>query len=143
MPKLPFTLKVKKEDFFFNQKEKRLFFLFIRIGIGLVGLCVLVFIVVSIVRAIPPPRVEEKQETPAFSLNESGGVNKPMSLNAFVIPDESKNELAPQYYLFKTILGKWDQKMVAKYWISPSQIGLENLKKMNDKNIEKMFDDIP
>jgi hypothetical protein len=132
----------KKDDFFFNRKEKRIFLAAVRVGIGVAGVCVLILIIVAIVASIPKPESEAIKEPPLPGLMENGSFSKQLSINSFIIPDETRKVLEPEYSLFRERVGAWNDKMIEKYWIPPSQIGLENLKKTNDKNIERMFDEI-
>jgi hypothetical protein len=146
-----FRLDFTDEELFSSAREKRLFFMVIGLASALVLLVLLLLPALvaahrtssaPVSAALPEESAAPLLEKARPSLSASGEVSRAMSLNAFVLPDEAEKTLEPGYLLFRPRLGTWDRKAVAQFWVPPSQIGLENLKKLNDKNIEAMLDGI-
>jgi hypothetical protein len=159
MPKrgLPF----KKEDFFFNDRDKRLFVVALRVVALAAAVCLVVLVVVAIARgasrqegAARPSATETSPPSAAetaapagtgegtAAVDESGKLTERMSLSSFVIPDEAERLFEPEHAPLRQRMGAWDRKMIDRFWVPPMKIGLENLKKLNDKNIEDMFEGV-
>lgn len=135
---------VNKEDFFFNQREKKLFFTVLRIGAIIVGVCVVILIVVAIAGSVgrtAPDSMVTDNPAP-LELTQTGGVKKPLDIDTFIITERANRGLEPEFRPLRDKVTTWTPEMIAKYWISPEEIGLENLTKMNDKNIEEYFSDV-
>ncbi len=166
MPKL--GLPFKKEDFFFNDREKRIFFIALSAAGAAVVLGIFVIAAAAIVTgAVRTSRSAEKTvvaapapetgappasaERPSLSasaapiapaLTEKGDLVLPMSLNSFVLSDDFRAPEQFDYSLFRPRTGKWDRAAIERFWAAPRRIGLENLKKINDKNIEDLFEGV-
>ncbi len=141
----------KKKDFFFNDRDKRLFLIALRVAGGLAVLCLAALIAAAVtprpqtashapVAAAPGGTGEPESAGP--SLTAGGELSLPMSLSSFVLPDDLETGLEPEYEIFLPRTGKWDRKTIERYWVPPAGIGLEKLRKVNDKNIENMFDGV-
>ncbi|MBN1524774.1 MAG: hypothetical protein JW904_09835 [Spirochaetales bacterium] len=149
---------LEKEDFFFNDNEKNLFFLVIKIGaavvLGIVLVSILVIILVPRPSSAPaeviPSGEEERRLQDQLSgkntepelTNSRRSVIKRLELFSFVIPEAEQQSLEPSFYLFRTPLPRWDDLLVSRFWIDPNEIGIDTLSKENDKNIRELFDGI-
>jgi hypothetical protein len=118
--------------------------LIVRVAIGVAAVCVLVLIIVAIAQAVPAPPAapQEVVSLPRVNHGESGGVTKSLSLNSFIIADKLSKGLENEKIQWRARLGTWNERMIAAYWIPTAQIGLENMAKMNDNNIDRLFSDV-
>jgi hypothetical protein len=143
----------KKEDFFFNQRDKRKFFSVLRVG-GMAGgaALVLAIFISGMAGAVRQCELGERKtrEAAAVESARTAGRESPASvrririaLNDFILPDEAGKMLAPVWMPYRECVGRWDEKKVGAFWIPPPRGGLEKLKKANDKNIEILFEDVP
>ncbi|HEQ72161.1 MAG TPA: hypothetical protein ENN69_06705 [Spirochaetia bacterium] len=145
-PELPFH----KEDFFFNDREKRLFFLALKIVLGVVGVAVVVVIIAFVAggaarsesTAMDLPNAQASPLGAVLNAETESGFTKPLGISAFLIPDDRLERVSPDHYIFREHVGVWTQEMVDRYWIRPSQIGLENLTRRNDKQIKELFESV-
>ncbi|MBN2353967.1 MAG: hypothetical protein JXD23_15445 [Spirochaetales bacterium] len=144
----------KKKDFFFGDRDRRLFRIAVLVTGGAAVLCFAALITAAITAANPripaakaPPAAEapgaKSEPTPAGpSLTEGGELSVTMSISSFVMPDDFETSLEPEYVMFRPRTGKWDRKEIERYWVPPARIGLEKLEEVNDKNIKRMFDEV-
>jgi hypothetical protein len=148
-----FGAKITKDDFFFNRKEKKLFFLVFRVAAVAVGFCLVIVLVIAgivgSVRSLTDAPAASPQKTIPVPPEQSGEKTesigeKParLTLSDFMLPDETQRLLEPEVRLFRERTGQWDERTIGTYWVPPASIGLEKLRKINDKNIERLFEDV-
>jgi hypothetical protein len=141
--------KFKKEDFFFDQKEKKVFLLVVRIAAVTVG-CALILLlifggIIGAVRAVSGEKrpaaaetvieIHEEAKTPATR-------NQRLTLNDFILPSITEKMYETEMELYRERTGRWDDDTIEKFWVPPTRIGLEKLRELNDKNIERLFEDV-
>jgi hypothetical protein len=147
--------KITRNDFFFNRREKKIFLLVIRVAAIAAGTCLVIVLLVSgivgSVRGITgtpasgsvtvenPAGQPEPREEKAEPLGER---TPRLTLSDFMLPDQVQRLLEPDKKLYRERTGRWDEQSVGEYWVPPADIGLEKLRELNDKNIERLFEDV-
>lgn len=122
---------------FKNDKEKKIFIIYI------VSLTIIALILALLLIVIPR---SQGISHPQQELPEEQGINyqtKTLILSDFIILDVWQDMFKPQYLLFRRRLKKWEQEQVAKYWIPPRTVGIEILTNLNDKNIRELLEGVP
>ena len=140
---------VKKEDFFFNQKEKKVFLLVVRTGAIVVGACLVLLILIggitSSLRTVARGGeviAEQAASPPPLDFEEPEAKIPRLTLSDFMLSGDSERLLEPEITLFRERTGRWDEELINRFWVPPARIGLEKLRELNDKNIERLFEDV-
>ena len=123
-----------KSFFFSNEKEKKVFFIYLTV-IALVTLTVsLIIILVSMPKQAP----SQKSENLSQEKKQIADPNKPR-IDDFIIPDGWISIHDSQFHTFRQELGSWSIEQINEYWISPRKISIEILEQQNDKYIKELF----
>ncbi|MGA2765701.1 MAG: hypothetical protein ABSG17_20325 [Spirochaetia bacterium] len=65
-----------------------------------------------------------------------------LSVDEFLLPVVRQDGGAPDYYPFRPRLEKWSRESVEKFWVSPRTIAADALGRINDRNMEDMFEKV-
>ena len=65
-----------------------------------------------------------------------------LSVDEFLLPVVRQDGAAPDYYPFRPRLEKWSRESVEKFWVSPRTIAADALGRINDRNMEGMFEKV-
>ena len=95
--------------FFQNDKEKKIFTIYI-IGFALLGLLLVVLFVI-----IPKIQGLESQSTGLKENQGSDYQTRTIILSDFIINDAWQNIFKPTYYLFRQKLKKWGKEQIARH----------------------------
>jgi len=88
----------------------------------------------------------------AQALEESRREKKPPAFTAedlalgaedFLLPSLEPPVLQPRYAPFRPRQSRWSAEQAAKYWVSPRDIATEMVESMNDRTIQRLFQDVP
>jgi hypothetical protein len=61
----------------------------------------------------------------------------------FLLPSMESPVLQPRYAPFRPRQSRWSAEQAAKYWVSPRDIAGEMVQSMNDRTIQRLFQDVP
>ncbi|RPJ07213.1 MAG: hypothetical protein EHM28_07935 [Spirochaetaceae bacterium] len=135
---------INKDDFFFNEKEKKWFFRAIKIGGiaagAIVVLAIIILIVSSPQKAGSPD--EDKKAEPVLA-EKPGELKKPVPLYSFIIPEPENTVTDPSYRLSRVRLTRWDKILIDRFWADPAEIGLKSLSEKNRRAAEELLESIP
>lgn len=96
--------------------------------------------------------VARARQVSARALEESRRPKKPPAFTAedlalgaedFLLPSLESPVLEPRYAPFRPRQSRWSVEEVAKYWVSPRDIATEMVESMNDRAIQRLFQDVP
>ena len=65
-----------------------------------------------------------------------------LSVDEFLLPVVRQDAGIPDYYPFRPRLEKWSRESVEKFWVSPRTIAADALGRINDRNMEGMFEKV-
>jgi len=92
------------------------------------------------------------REVSQASLQESSRARKKPLLSAdeleitpedYLVPDLLPAPAPRQYEPYRPHLKRWSQELVQKYWVDPREIVKELVGSLNDRNMEKLFQNVP
>jgi len=61
----------------------------------------------------------------------------------FILPPLDRPEAKQRYVPFRPRLTRWSAELASKYWVSPRDIATEIVERINDQDIERLFQDVP
>ncbi len=61
----------------------------------------------------------------------------------FVLPPLDRPEAPMEYVPFRPRITRWSQDLTSKYWVAPRDIATEIVESINDRNIRRLFEDVP
>jgi hypothetical protein len=144
---------LKGEDFFFDKQEKRVFIWVVRVTAIAGGACLMVVFFAALltgtIRSLargpggPAAEVREAPETaPQAVEREAQPERARLTLSNFILPAPEESLGRTDVPPFRERSQSWDRKEIERFWVPPERIGLEKLRKLNDKNIERLFEDV-
>ncbi len=142
---------LKGEDFFFDKKEKKVFIGVVRVTAGAGGACLMVLFftaalagtIRSLVKGpVEPAAVAQESPAPQAVEREAQPERTRLTLSNFILPAPEESLGRTDVPPFRERSERWDRKEIERFWVPPERIGLEKLRKLNDKNIERLFEDI-
>ena len=104
------------------------------IGIGVAGATFIAVLIAVIVALSGRPR---NVSAPQVLRNEA---LRPADL---LIPDEYLETALPRWDVFREPQVRWSAGQIEKFWIDPLEIELEQIRAVNDRLIEGIFEKIP
>jgi hypothetical protein len=61
----------------------------------------------------------------------------------FIIPPMERPEATPEYTPFRPRFTRWSRDLASKYWVAPRDIATEIVESINDRNMQRLFDEVP
>ncbi len=91
-------------------------------------------------RASAQAREETRRakQPPAFTAEDLA-----LGAEDFLLPSLESPVLQPRYAPFRPRQSRWSAEQAAKYWVSPREIATEMVESMNDRAIQRLFQDVP
>jgi len=65
-----------------------------------------------------------------------------LSVDDFMLPAPPAAEGGPRYVPFRPRLARWTAEIADRYWVSPREIATEIVESMNDRSMERLFQDV-
>ena len=60
----------------------------------------------------------------------------------FMLPPPPPMESEPRYVPFRPRLARWSAEIAGRYWVPPRDIATEIVEAMNDRYMERLFQDV-
>jgi hypothetical protein len=117
----------------------------------IIGVCLVAFVVTLVVMTSSVgARARRAAEAAREEAQEDMAREKPLvdtddiSVTAedFLLPTFTPAPVHPAYVPYRTPTAKWSREMVEKYWVPPRSIALEIVQSMNDRAVERLFQDV-
>lgn len=131
-----FKFKLAPKDLFFNEGEKRLFLLSLKILGILAGVALLSLLIVLILTGITRA---EQPAAPVLSQAPLDPTRQNLDLSQFRYRDKIEELLKPAWRPWRPRVPRWTEEMVDRFWIAPQEIELEKLQQINDNNLERLL----
>jgi hypothetical protein len=126
-----------KSFFFSNDKEKRIFIIYLTV-IGLVAFIIsLIVIVLSTVNKEQNVKLDDNIQAQKAIIE----TNK-FDVSDFIIPESWLTIPESKFYNFRQKLDSWSAEQLNEYWVPPRKIIIEILAQQNDKYIKELFETI-
>ena len=118
--------------------------------LAVVGVALLAFVITLSV--VASRTAERTRRAAAQARQESARANKKplvtteeLALGAedFVLPPLDRPEARMEYVPFRPRLTRWSQDLASKYWVAPRDIATEIVESINDRNMQRLFQDVP
>jgi hypothetical protein len=61
----------------------------------------------------------------------------------FILPPLDRPEKKLEYVPFRPRLTRWSAELVAKYWVAPRDVAAEIVQAINDRRMQRLFQDVP
>ncbi len=61
----------------------------------------------------------------------------------FILPPLERPATGPEYAPYRPRLTRWSQDLASKYWVAPRDIATDIVESANDRNIRRLFQDVP
>jgi hypothetical protein len=61
----------------------------------------------------------------------------------FILPPLDRAPAGMRYAPFRPRLTRWSAELAAKYWVAPRDIAAEIIASMNDRDMQRLFEDVP
>ena len=116
----------------------------------MVGVALLAF-VITLAVAVSSAAARTRREA-AQAREESARPKKQPMLTAedlalspedFLLPPLDRPAAKMQYAPFRPRITRWSADLAAKYWVAPRDIAAEIVESINDRNMERLFRDVP
>jgi hypothetical protein len=114
------------------------------VGAGLLAFIVTLAVVASASAA-------RSRQAAAEMLREMQAEKKPPALGAeeisvtaddFMLPPLAPIEKRQAYAPYRSRLQRWSPELVQKYWVPPRAVATEIIEAINDRNMERLFQDV-
>ncbi len=114
------------------------------------GVALIAFIVTLLVMI--PGSAARARRRAADQRQEAAAAKKPPSLSPaelaltpedYLLPPAPRVDYALHYVPFRPRLERWPAEVAGKYWISPREIAIDALESVNDRNMERLFQEVP
>ncbi len=114
------------------------------------GAALLAFVITLIV--VASSTGARTRQAAAAALQERKGREKPplfspeelaLSPEDFLVPAPPSVETSLRYAPFRPRLTRWSEELASRYWVAPRQITREIVESINDKEIQRLFQDVP
>ena len=101
---------------------------------------------------VVPSAGNRARRAAADARDEGAGQGKPPLLTAeelalgsedFILPSLDLPADGMRYAPFRPRIMRWSADLAAKYWVSPRDIAAEIIQSVNDRNMQRLFQDIP
>ena len=118
--------------------------------LAVAGVALLAFVITLSV--VASTTAERSRRAAAQALQESARMKKPplltteeLALGAedFILPPLDRPEAGPAYVPYRPRLTRWSQDLASKYWVAPRDIATEIVESINDRNTQRLFEDVP
>jgi type II secretory pathway pseudopilin PulG len=61
----------------------------------------------------------------------------------FILPPLDRPEKKLEYMPFRPRLKRWSAELAAKYWVAPRDVAAEVVRAINDRRMQRLFQDVP
>ena len=91
-------------------------------------------------RLVEQAREEQKsaQAIPALSAEDLS-----LTPEDFLLPGPPQDDATPDYHPFRPPLSRWGSEIVRKYWVPPREIAIDIVSRINDQDMERLFESVP